>query len=108
MNELRARALNALGYEFAGADGNNGDAWRTPDGEYIRASEFKCPSEDTLIGMLLKKLDRLTDKNFAYYAKNAFGDSMQIIHSVSTRIKCKSPSILEALVRAVEAAKEGK
>lgn len=103
MKDIRERALKALGLEYEGDD-DNGVDWVSDDDGVMR----EMPNEAELIGLLLLELDRLTGRDFCYYAKDAFGGSEQVIHTKSRRIRCKSESILEALILAVEAAREGK
>lgn len=100
MDTLRDRALKALGLE----------AQMTPAGLcYIKDREVMGPvSEAELIGLLLLELDRLTTGNFVYYGPRWFGVYPIKEHrvEVGTIIGNFSGTCLEALVLAVEAAKE--
>ena len=106
MKDIRERALKALGLEYEGDD-DNGVDWVSDDDGVMR----EMPNEAELIGMLLLELDRLTGGDNLLYgcgwfvpATNKFEivlrDNVTDVYAGTTR--------LEALVLAVEAAREGK
>ena len=88
MANLRERALKALGLEYEGDD-DNGVDWVSDDDGVMR----EMPNEAELIGMLLLELRSLTRDNFG---------------PLYSAVAEPPDEILEALVLAVEAAREGK
>jgi hypothetical protein len=73
------------------------------DGDGCRS----IPAEETLIGMLLLELDRLTKGEFSL--NGSYGGLQRPLVSVHAgRPQYPGSSILEALALAVEAAKEAK
>ena len=88
MANLRERALRALGLEYEGDD-DNGMDWVSDDDGAMR----EMPNEAEIIGLLLLELRSLTRDNFG---------------PLYSAVAEPPDEILEALVLAVEAAREGK
>ena len=88
MDTLHGRALRALGLEYEGDD-DNGMDWVSDDDGAMR----EMPNEAEIIGLLLLELRSLTRDNFG---------------PLYSAVAEPPDEILEALVLAVEAAKEGK
>lgn len=110
MNLLHARALRALGWtRIKERITQQEDGWTNPTSSRVFIDPA-TPSEAELIGLLLLELDRLTTGNFVYYGPRWFGaypiEEYQV--EVGTIIGSFGGTSLEALVLAVEAAKEGK
>lgn len=113
MDSLRERALRALGLEYEGDD-DNGMDWVSDDDGAMR----EMPNEAEIIGLLLLELDRLTDSKFFFAPRGWYYNPKFKGYKICVWLNgdCDNPkerrsvgkTPLEALVLAVEAAREGK